>query len=111
MLTHGHIDHVWDAARIQREHGCRVGYHRDTEPMITEADFFRRFGFGWDIEPVNPDLLIEETDAQTIEGIDFQILLVPGHCDPTINLYDWYVCVRNGVVEQLWPVSARGALL
>ena len=80
LLTHGHIDHVWDAARIQREHACRVAYHRDTEPMITVADFFRSFGFSWDIEPVNPDLLIEESDSQVIEGIDFQVLLVPGHC-------------------------------
>jgi D-serine deaminase-like pyridoxal phosphate-dependent protein len=39
-----------------------------------------------------------------------KLLLVPGHCDPTVNLYDWFVCVRNGVVEALWPVSARGAL-
>lgn len=39
-----------------------------------------------------------------------KLLLVPGHCDPTVNLYDWYVCVRRGAVEALWPVSARGAL-
>ena len=39
-----------------------------------------------------------------------KLMLVPGHCDPTVNLYDWYVCVRRGVVETLWPVSARGAL-
>ena len=39
-----------------------------------------------------------------------KLLLVPGHCDPTVNLHDWYVCVRCGVVEALWPVSARGAL-
>ena len=39
-----------------------------------------------------------------------KLLLVPGHCDPTVNLYDWYVCVRKGVVEALWPVTARGAL-
>ena len=39
-----------------------------------------------------------------------KLLLVPGHCDPTINLYDWYVCVRGGVVEALWPIAARGAL-
>jgi len=39
-----------------------------------------------------------------------KLLLVPGHCDPTVNLYDWYVCVRAGKVETLWPVSARGAL-
>jgi D-serine deaminase-like pyridoxal phosphate-dependent protein len=39
-----------------------------------------------------------------------KLLLVPGHCDPTINLYDWYVCMRGGVVEALWPITARGAL-
>jgi D-serine deaminase-like pyridoxal phosphate-dependent protein len=39
-----------------------------------------------------------------------KLQLVPGHCDPTINLYDWYVCVRRGVVEALWPITARGAL-
>ena len=39
-----------------------------------------------------------------------KLLLVPGHCDPTVNLYDWYVCVRRGIVEQLWPITARGAL-
>jgi D-serine deaminase-like pyridoxal phosphate-dependent protein len=40
-----------------------------------------------------------------------KVKLVPGHCDPTVNLYDWYVGVRNGRVEALWPVTARGALL
>jgi D-serine deaminase-like pyridoxal phosphate-dependent protein len=39
-----------------------------------------------------------------------KLLLVPGHCDPTVNLYDWYVCTRNGKVEEVWPVTARGAL-
>ena len=39
-----------------------------------------------------------------------KLLLVPGHCDPTINLHDWYVCVRAGVVECLWQITARGAL-
>jgi 3-hydroxy-D-aspartate aldolase len=39
-----------------------------------------------------------------------KIYLVPGHCDPTVNLYDWYVCVRAGRVEALWPITARGAL-
>ncbi len=40
-----------------------------------------------------------------------KLLLVPGHCDPTVNLYDWYVAVRRGRVEALWHVSARGAAL
>ena len=40
-----------------------------------------------------------------------KLKLVPGHCDPTVNLYDHYVCVRDGKVEALWPITARGALL
>jgi len=40
--------------------------------------------------------------------INDKLRLVPGHCDPTCNVHDWYVGVRNGVVECLWPVSARG---
>ncbi|HEV3184229.1 MAG TPA: DSD1 family PLP-dependent enzyme [Xanthobacteraceae bacterium] len=38
-----------------------------------------------------------------------QVWLIPGHCDPTVNLHDWYVGVRNGRVEALWPIDARGA--
>ena len=43
------------------------------------------------------------------------VLLVPGHCDPTVNLHDWYVGIRGMAghdprVECVWPVAARGAL-
>ncbi|WP_128515369.1 3-hydroxy-D-aspartate aldolase BhcC [Tabrizicola thermarum] len=37
-----------------------------------------------------------------------KLKLVPGHCDPTCNVHDWYVGVRKGKVETVWPVSARG---
>lgn len=37
-----------------------------------------------------------------------KLKLVPGHCDPTANVHDWYVGVRGGKVESVWPVSARG---
>ena len=39
-----------------------------------------------------------------------RVWLIPGHCDPTVNLYDWIVGVRGERVECLWPVAARGAL-
>jgi len=37
-----------------------------------------------------------------------KLRLVPGHCDPTVDHHDWYVGVRDGRVECLWPVAARG---
>jgi 3-hydroxy-D-aspartate aldolase len=39
-----------------------------------------------------------------------KLRLVPGHCDPTVDRFDWYVGVRNGRVECLWPVAARGGM-
>jgi 3-hydroxy-D-aspartate aldolase len=39
-----------------------------------------------------------------------KIKLVPGHCDPTVNLYDHIVAMRADKVEAIWQVSARGAL-
>lgn len=47
-------------------------------------------------------------DKQGVLHINEKLKLVPGHCDPTSNLHDWYVGVRNGKVEVVWPVSARG---
>jgi D-serine deaminase-like pyridoxal phosphate-dependent protein len=42
------------------------------------------------------------------------VWLVPGHCDPTVNLHDHYIALRGGlergVVESVWPIDARGCL-
>ena len=37
--------------------------------------------------------------------------LVPGHCDPTVNLHDWLVAYRKDRVVALWPIAARGMSL
>jgi 3-hydroxy-D-aspartate aldolase len=47
-------------------------------------------------------------DPKGVLNVNDKLRLVPGHCDPTCNVHDWYVGVRNGVVESVWPVSARG---
>ncbi|SDW68236.1 D-3-hydroxyaspartate aldolase [Ruegeria halocynthiae] len=47
-------------------------------------------------------------DPEGVLKVNDKLRLVPGHCDPTCNVHDWYVGVRNGKVEALWPVSARG---
>jgi D-serine deaminase-like pyridoxal phosphate-dependent protein len=49
------------------------------------------------------------TDAPPVAQRE-RVWLIPGHCDPTVNLYDWIVAVRSGVVEGVWPIEARGAL-
>ncbi len=57
----------------------------------------------------------DEHGAIIVEGgeaprVGETLRLVPGHCDPAVDRFDWYVGVRAGRVECLWPVAARGAM-
>ena len=47
-------------------------------------------------------------DPNGVLAVNDKLRLIPGHCDPTCNVHDWYVGVRGGKVEVVWPVSARG---
>jgi 3-hydroxy-D-aspartate aldolase len=47
-------------------------------------------------------------DPDGVLRVGDRLRLVPGHCDPTCNVHDWYVGLRGGRVEVVWPVSARG---
>ena len=52
--------------------------------------------------------------AAALPELGETVWLVPGHCDPTVNLHDHYIVVRgglaDGVVEAIWPVDTRGCL-
>jgi D-serine deaminase-like pyridoxal phosphate-dependent protein len=37
-----------------------------------------------------------------------RVEMIPSHIDPTINLHDFYYAHRQGVIEEIWPVAARG---
>jgi len=50
-------------------------------------------------------------DPARLLPIGSKVRLIPGHCDPTVNLYDWFVGYRGNRVEALWPITARGAVL
>lgn len=66
---------------------------------------------GWSVRTISDEhtLIVPGTDATALKVGD-KVRLIPGHCDPTVNLHDWIIAVRNDKVEELWPVSARGAL-
>ena len=49
-------------------------------------------------------------DGAGLPTLGSKLRLIPGHIDPTVNLHDWLVGVRNGRVAELWPIDARGAM-
>ncbi|WP_046112681.1 DSD1 family PLP-dependent enzyme [Aquincola tertiaricarbonis] len=66
---------------------------------------------GWRVDGISDEhtVIVGSPGAAPL-AVGDKLRLVPGHCDPTVNLHDWMVAVRAGVVEQVWPVSARGAM-
>ena len=87
LLTHGHVDHVQDVARIKRQFDCPIGCHRLTAPMISDREFFRSFGFQLEIEPVEPDFFIEQTRERKFLGLEMHVLEVPGHCPGSLCFF------------------------
>jgi D-serine deaminase-like pyridoxal phosphate-dependent protein len=66
---------------------------------------------GWTVKSLSDEhtTIVSEPGAAPLKVGD-KVRLIPGHCDPTVNLHDWLIAVRNGKVEELWPISARGAM-
>jgi glyoxylase-like metal-dependent hydrolase (beta-lactamase superfamily II) len=119
FLTHGHFDHVLDAAAIARRHGCPVAMHPATEAMLADRNLLRKYGIDLEVEPVQADLLITEGTGQTLLGGSFDVFEVPGHCPGSIclhdagtgNLFGGDVLFAGGVGRWDLPGGDRGLLL
>ncbi len=48
------------------------------------------------------------TDEQDEFKYRQKIEYIPSHSCSTVNLHDYYYCVRNNYLEAVWPISARG---
>lgn len=74
--------------------------------------------WGPDLEFVNGGdehgILRRRHAGSVLPALGETVWLVPGHCDPTVNLHDHYIGVRGGLaagrVEAVWPVDARGCV-
>ena len=57
---------------------------------------------------------LRATGAAPLPALGSTLWLIPGHCDPTVNLHDWLIGVRGGLqsgrVAELIRVDARGCL-
>ena len=87
FLTHGHYDHVWDAAEIVRIHGCPVVMSPETEAMLADRNLLRRFGIDLEVEPVQANLHLQE-GKKSLLGNPFRVLELPGHCPGSLCLHD-----------------------
>jgi hydroxyacylglutathione hydrolase len=87
LLTHGHFDHVWDAAKIANSQKCPVFMHPTTQEIVNDRNLLRRIGLDLEVTPVAATSFLSEGKV-TFLGKPFHLLEVPGHCPGSVCLYD-----------------------
>ena len=54
----------------------------------------------------------DRTVFQVAEGVELtvgdQVLLLPGQQDAMVSRWDRFIGIRNGMVEAVWDIEARG---
>jgi len=106
------FDHaLFVLATIMSVRGDRVTLDAGLKAFSTDSGLPAAHFAGWQVSNVSD----EHTVLHRAEGgrplkLGEKVLLVPSHCDPTVNLHDWFVAVRQRVVEAVWRVEARGAV-
>lgn len=87
LLTHGHWDHIWDAADLADWASCPVYYHPDTAFLCLEPDSMLAFGLPQRLRPIQASRLLDESSPVPPEWTQAKLLHVPGHCPGSLCLY------------------------
>lgn len=80
-LTHGHFDHMQDAARLKRELAPEIVAHRADQGLIETPEIMEGFmGAKLGLEGVKVDRWVADGDRIDALGRSFEVRHVPGHC-------------------------------
>ncbi len=107
------FDHaLFVLSTVMSMRGDRATLDAGLKAYSTDSGPARPTFSGWHVHSVSDEHSIMTRDDETGPPIKLgaKALLVPGHCDPTINLHDWIVAVRSGKVEDVWRIDARGTV-
>ena len=101
IVTHGHFDHVGNAAYLRDRYGARVAMHREDTRMIESGDMFidakgsiltgligvlmKLFGLS-EFERFTPDMYLEDSQDLSEYGLPATIIHTPGHSKGSISI-------------------------
>lgn len=87
-LTHGHFDHMQDAAKLKRELGVGVLAHRGDQGLIETPEIMEGFmGAKLGLEGVMVDRWVGQGEKLEALGRIFEVRHVPGHAPGNILFY------------------------
>lgn len=118
--AHPHFEHALfvkaQVMSVAAEHAVVDAGHKSHAvdsglPRVSDPSGLRRLAFE---NAGDEHGIVRPMDGAPPPALGETIWLVPGHCDPTVNLHDRYVGVRGGLadgrVERIIAIDARGAV-
>ena len=99
-------------ATVMSLRGDRATLDAGLKAFSTDSGPARPTFPGWHVHAVSDEhtVLTRIDDEGPAIRLGAKALLIPGHCDPTVNLHDWIVAIRKNRVEDVWRIDARGAV-
>lgn len=101
VITHGHLDHVGNAAYLREKFGAKVAMHRGDYGMVESGDMFvnsrgsmliglvgflmKVLGLS-DYEKFTPDIYLKDDQDLSPHGLDATIIHAPGHSKGSIGV-------------------------
>jgi len=101
IITHGHVDHVGNAAYLRDKYGAKIAMHRGDVGMVNGGGMFgdapqslmiKIVGFFMNItglgnfETFTPDILLENNHSLQEYGLGATVLHTPGHSKGSISI-------------------------
>jgi len=102
ILTHGHMDHVGNAAYLRDKHGAKIAMHGGDSAMVESGDMFidtrggiviglagafmKILGLS-DYERFTPDIVLEDGQDLSPHGLDAAVIHTPGHSEGSICIH------------------------
>ena len=74
LNTHGHFDHVWSNAQLQKELGLKLYTPKEDLPLLQDNSWMP------DLPLSTPDVLIEGDEELNFDGTKVKFRHYPGHC-------------------------------
>ena len=94
LITHGHFDHMLGAAHVKKTCGAEIWISEADAPSLWDEQIASCLPYAaTPFEPIRPDGLLREGKIE-IEGIDFEIMMTPGHTPGGVSL----LCREDKVV-------------
>ena len=74
LNTHGHFDHVWSNAELQKELGVKLYTPEGDVPLLTASSWMP------DLPPSTPDVVVTPDETIDLDGVSVKFHHFPGHC-------------------------------